>query len=72
MGVTWMSELIYFLVGWIFGKQVVWKYFIVNDFINFSQGTGELFPYLNVISDPVRKLPVNFPPRRPGFRERRT
>ena len=38
MGVTWLSELIYFMVGWIFGRDIVWKFFIINDFINFSQG----------------------------------
>ena len=38
MGVTWLSELCYFIVGWAVGREVVWKYFAINDFINFSQG----------------------------------
>ena len=38
MGVTWLSELCYFIVGWVVGKEIVWKYFAINDFINFSQG----------------------------------
>ena len=38
MGVTWLSELCYFIVGWAVGKEIVWKYFAINDFINFSQG----------------------------------
>ena len=39
MGVTWLSELCYFVVGWAVGREIVWKYFAINDFINFSQGT---------------------------------
>ena len=38
MGVTWLSDLCYFIVGWAVGREVVWKYFAINDFINFSQG----------------------------------
>ena len=39
MGVTWLSELCYFVVGWAVGREIVWKYFAINDFINFSQGS---------------------------------
>ena len=39
MGVTWLSDLCYFVVGWAVGREQVWKYFAINDFINFSQGT---------------------------------
>ncbi len=38
MGVTWMSEFVLFLCSWIFGKDAVWKYFVVNDVLNLSQG----------------------------------
>ncbi len=38
MGVTWMSEFVNFLLGWIIGDDVVWKYTIFNDIINLSQG----------------------------------
>lgn len=38
MGVTWLSEFLTFLFSWIFGADVVWKYFVVNDILNFSQG----------------------------------
>ena len=37
MGVTWLSEFLCFLFGWIFGQDVVWKYFALNDVINLSQ-----------------------------------
>ncbi len=38
MGITWMSEFVVFLLGWIFGDDVVWRYTIFNDVINLSQG----------------------------------
>ena len=45
MGVTWLSELCYFVVGWAVGREVVWKYFAINDFINFSQGNLGVHPH---------------------------
>ena len=37
MGVTWLSEFLCFMFGWIFGQDVVWKYFVVNDILNLCQ-----------------------------------
>ena len=38
MGVTWFSELFGFILSWIFGREQVWKYFVLNDIINLLQG----------------------------------
>ncbi|XP_059095848.1 G-protein coupled receptor Mth2-like [Tigriopus californicus] len=38
MGGTWLSEFLCFLFSWIFGMDIVWKYFLFNDLINLSQG----------------------------------
>ena len=38
MGVTWFSELFGFILSWIYGRDAVWKYFVLNDVINLLQG----------------------------------
>ena len=38
MGVTWLSEFVNFVSGWIFGEDNIWKYVFFNDIINLSQG----------------------------------
>ena len=38
MGLTWFSELFGFLLSWVYGRENVWKYFVLNDIINLLQG----------------------------------
>lgn len=38
MGVTWFSELFGFILSWIYGRNKVWKFFVLNDVINLLQG----------------------------------
>ena len=38
MGVTYFFEFIGFMLSWIYGKEHVWKYLVVNNIINALQG----------------------------------
>ena len=38
MGVTYFFEFIGFILSWIYGKENVWKYLVVNNIINALQG----------------------------------
>ena len=38
MGVTYFFEFIGFILTWIYGEHVVWKYFVFNNIVNALQG----------------------------------